>query len=582
MDRPARHTVTTNPHPTAQEHTLDLIIRNGTIIDGTGAPGRHGDVGIADGLIVSVGPTLDDDGARIIDATGLVIAPGFVDPHTHVDAQLLFDPYAFPSIEHGVTTVITGNCSLSMAPVRPEHRDRFSRMFRLIEEMPEAAFADGVDWSWGETFAGMVDTVAGDVALNVAPLVGHSVIRLYVMGDDARRAATPQEVQAMCDVLRACLDAGAVGLSTSYVDVEDDMLPVPCRFAEHSEVEALCAVLGERDRMLQIVHEFFNTDLTVSRVQMLGDLSRRFGIPTTLSPLFHSAASPDATDTVMAAVETECAAGARVWPQVQTRPIDISWTLDQRSIMFLVIPGWWKVLSMPSKTAKLEALTDPATRAILVAGLDALSQSENSAFNAATIVVRQVVLERNKHLEGKALGDVAAERGSTPSEMLVDLAIEEELGTWFIRSDIGHVDPVAVGSLLAHPNVHVGASDAGAHVGSFATFGDTGLLLSKFVRDAGSFTLEAAIKKITSDTCAIWGLQGRGQLTPGYAADVVVFDADTIDRGPEIASDDFPGGGTRWIRRSIGVDTVVVNGTVTWTQADGYVDGARAGVIATR
>jgi N-acyl-D-amino-acid deacylase len=562
---------------------MDLIIRNGTIIDGSGSPGRLGDVGIDGGRITSVGPSLTPSATtRVIDATGLVIAPGFVDPHTHVDAQLLFDPFAFPSIEHGVTTVITGNCSLSMAPVRPQHRDRFSRMFRLIEEMPAAAFADGVDWRWGESFDGMLDAVAGNVALNVAPLVGHSVIRMYVMGDDSRRAASAVEIEQMCVVLRHCLAAGAVGLSTSYVDVEDDMLPVPCRFAEHSELEALCAVLGERDAILQIVHEFFDTDLTVSRIQMLGDLSRRFGIPTTLSPLFHSAAAPGATDVVLAAVEHEWAEGARVWPQVQTRPIDISWTLDQRSIMFLVIPGWWNVLSMPSKEDKLRALADPATRAILVDGLDALSQSSASAFDAAKIVVRQVVLPQNRHLEGRALGDIAAERGSTPAQTLVDLAIEESLGTWFIRSDIGHVDAAAVGSMLAHPNVHIGASDAGAHVGSFATQGDTGLLMSKFVREAGALTLEAAVKKITADTCAIWGLRERGELREGYAADVVVFDGETIDRGPEVASDDFPGGGTRWIRRSIGVDTVIVNGTVTWTKADGYVAGARAGVIATR
>ena len=562
---------------------MDLIIRNGTIVDGTGSPGHLGDVGIADGCIVSVGPALpESQGVRVIDATGLVIAPGFVDPHTHLDAQLLFDPYAFPSIEHGVTTVVTGNCSLSMAPVRPQHRDRFSRMFRLIEEMPAAAFAEGIEWQWGESFDGMIDTVAGNLALNVAPLVGHSVIRLYVMGDDARRAATADEVQQMCGILRQCLAAGAIGMSTSYVDVEDDMLPVPCRFAEHGELEAMCAVLAETDGMLQIVHEFFDADLTVSRVQMLGDLSRRYGIATTLSPLFHTAASPHATDQVMEAVEHEWATGARVWPQVQTRPIDISWTLDQRSIMFLVIPGWWSVLSMTDRVQKLAALGDAETRGKLVAGLDALSQAPGSAFDSALIVVRDVAFDRNRHLVGRTLGDIAKERNTTPSEALVDLAIDEELATWFIRSNIGHVDSQAVGALLAHPNVHVGASDAGAHVGSFATYGDTGYLISEFVRGTNSMSLEQAVKKITSDTCAIWGLRNRGTLRDGYAADVVVFDPDTIGRGPEIASDDFPGGGSRWIRRSTGVHSVIVNGTVTWTQSDGYVSDARAGVIATR
>ncbi len=336
---------------------LDLVIRNGTIIDGTGLPRYAGDVGVRDGRLVSVGRRLADiEAGVVVDAAGKVVAPGFIDPHTHYDAQLCFDPFAYPAVEHGITSVVTGNCSLSLAPVRPAHRERFSRMFRLIEEMPEAAFDVGVDWRWGESFDGMLDAVAADLAVNVAPLVGHSVLRMYVLGDDPRRAATADEVAVMADLLRECLDAGAVGLSTSYVDVEDDMRPVPCRFAEHTELEALCAVLGERGRVLQIVHEFYDAGLTVSRVELLAELSRRFGVATTLSPLFHSAATPDAADQVMAAVERAWASGARVWPQVQTRPIDISWTMAQRSIMFLAIPGWWNVLSMSDPADKLVAL----------------------------------------------------------------------------------------------------------------------------------------------------------------------------------------------------------------------------------
>ena len=559
---------------------MDIVIRNGTIVDGSGLPGYRGDIGIDSGRIVSVGrPLSEADGDRVIDASGRIVSPGFVDPHTHLDAQLLFDPFVYPTIEHGITTVVTGNCSLSMAPVRTEHRDRFSRMFRLIEEMPAAAFESGVDWRWGESFEDLLDTLASDLALNVAPLVGHSVLRMYVLGDDSRRPATTGEVEAMCAALRACLDAGAVGMSTSYVDIEEDFMPVPCRFAEHSEVEALCAVLGERGRMLQIVHEFFDADLTVSRVEMLGDLSRRFGIPTTLSPLFHSAASPGATAAVMAAVEREVATGARVWPQVQTRPIDISWTLDQRSIMFLVIPGWWPVLSLPTKAEKLAALTDPTTRATMVKALDELSAS-TFGMNAATIIIRDVALEKNRHLVGTTVGELAAARGTSPAEALIALAVEEDLGTWFIRPNIGHVDTDAIGPLLAHPNVHIGASDVGAHVGSFSTYGDVALLMSKFVRETGALRIEEAVKKVTSDVCTIWGLADRGLLREGYAADVVVFDAATIDRGPEIPSDDFPGGGTRWIRHSEGIDSVIVNGTVTWTKDDGYIDGARAGVIA--
>ncbi len=562
---------------------MDLIIRNGTIVDGSGLPGYRGDIGIDAGRIVSVGrPLAATDGDHVIDATGRIVAPGFVDPHTHLDAQLLFDPFVYPTIEHGITTVVTGNCSLSMAPVRTEHRDRFSRMFRLIEEMPAAAFDSGVDWRWGESFEGLLDTLASDLAVNVAPLVGHSVLRMYVLGDDSRRPATALELEAMCVALRVCLDAGAVGLSTSFVDIEEDMRPVPCRWADSSELEALCAVLGERGRMLQIVHEFFDAELTVSRVEMLGDLSRRHGIPTTLSPLFHSAASPKSTELVMAAVNREVANGARVWPQVQTRPIDISWTLDQRSIMFLVIPGWWPVLSLPTKAEKLEALTDPETRAMLIAGLEQLAALPGSTMNSASFVIREVVLDKNRHLVGRTVGEAAAERGTSAPDALIDIAVEEDLGTWFMRPNIGHVDAAAVGALLAHPHVHVGASDVGAHVGSFSTYGDIGFLMSQFVRTTGALRIEDAVKKVTSDPCVIWGLEGRGLLREGYAADVVVFDAATIDRGPEIASGDFPGGGTRWIRHSVGIDAVIVNGALTWTSADGYVEGVRAGVVATR
>ena len=202
-------------------------------------------------------------------------------------------------------------------------------------------------------------------------------------------------------------------------------------------------------------------------------------------------------------------------------------------------------------------------------------------FDPGNYVVRDVALDANRDLVGRTLTDIAAERGTTPAELLIDLSVEEDLGTWFMRAEIGHSDPDAVGALLAHPLVHVGASDGGAHVGSFATYGDTGFLFSRYVRETGALSLEAAVKKVTADPATIWGLPERGQLKTGYAADVVVFDPATIGRGPEIASNDFPGDGTRWIRRSLGVDSVVVNGTVTWTADDGYVPDARAGIIVT-
>ena len=559
---------------------LDLVIRNGLIVDGSGLPARHGDVAIQGDRIVAVGGRAPA-ATREIDATGLVVAPGFIDPHTHYDAQLCFDPYAFPAIEHGVTTVVPGNCSLSLAPLRADQRDAFSRMFRLIEEMPEAAFDAGVDWRWGESFDGWLDALSGNLALNVAPLVGHSVLRMYVMGPDAQsRVATAEEIAAMADALRQCLDAGAVGLSTSFVDIDDTYRPVPSRWASPDELDALSAVLGERGKLLQIVHEFFDADLTVARVEQLAELSLRHGITTTLSPLFHSDANPNAVDKVMAAVEAARARGAAVWPQVQTRPIDISFTLEQRSLMLLTMPSWWKVASIRDHDERIAAVT--SQRDALVAEMNGLAQRPNGGLGAGAFVVRQTMHERNIDLVGRNIDSIATERGVSHGDAIVDLALDEDLGTWFIRESIGHNNSPVVGELLAHPFVHVGASDGGAHVGSFSTFGDTGFLFSEFVRGTGSLTLEEAVKKITLDPATIWGMPDRGRLVAGAAADVVVFDADTIGRGPEVASDDFPGEGIRWIRRQEGVDTVVVNGTVTWTAADGYAPDARAGVIATR
>lgn len=559
---------------------LDLVIRNGLIVDGSGLPGRVGDVAVHDGRLVAVGGRAGE-ARQVVDATGKVVAPGFIDPHTHYDAQLCFDPYAFPAIEHGITTVVPGNCSLSLAPLRIDQRDAFSRMFRLIEEMPAAAFAAGVDWRWGEGFGGWLDALTGNIALNVAPLVGHSVIRMFVMGPEAQqRPATPEEIAAMCASLRECLDAGAVGLSTSFIDIDETYRPVPSRWAAPEELDALCAVLGERNAVLQIVHEFFDADLTVARVEQLAELSLRHGLTTTLSPLFHTDSNPGATTKVMAAVEAARDRGAAVWPQVQTRPIDISFTLDQRSLMLLTMPSWWAIASIPDPDEKLAAVAD--RRSALVDEMNLLASRPNAGLGAGGFVVRDVVHDRNRDLIGRTIDEIAAERGTTHGDTILDLAVEEDLGTWFIRESIGHDNSAVVGDLLADPLVHVGASDGGAHVGSFSTFGDTGYLFSEFVRGTKSLSLEAAVKKITQDPATIWGIPDRGRLAPGLAADVVVFDADRIGRGPEIASDDFPGDGVRWIRRQEGIESVIVNGTVTWDAEGGYAGGARAGVIATR
>jgi N-acyl-D-aspartate/D-glutamate deacylase len=550
---------------------LDILIRNGRIVDGSGLPAFAGDVGIANGRLVRVGGQLGGEARRTIDAGGRVVAPGFIDPHTHFDAQLLWDGQARPALEHGVTTVVHGNCSLSLAPLKAPHRQKLVKMFQQIEEMPDAAFDGAFEWTW-EGFADYVAALRGRVALNVAPLAGHSPLRMWVMGEEAqKRAAKPDEIRAMQDLLRACLEAGAVGLSTSYVDMDENLAPVPSRYAHWEELDALAAVLGEFGRMLQVVPEFYNTDITVARVDQLAELSLAHGIPTTFSPLFDSAVIPDNVPRVLARVAEQFARGARVWPQVQTRPIDISFSLDMASLYFIQLPMWYMILRMP-REQRIALFRNEGTRK----GLIDAAEPNGDTHRFASLRVRD---SRDASLIGKTLAEIAADRGTTPAGAMIDLSLEEDLGVHFLASRMGHEDPSRIGPILANDLVHVGASDGGAHIQSFATYGDTGYLFSEFVRKGRHLTLEHAIRKITSDTAQIWGIPDRGVLKAGLAADVVVFDPDTIGRGDELPARDMPGAGMRYVRSASGVDTVIVNGELTWSAAGGYSD-ARPGVIA--
>jgi N-acyl-D-aspartate/D-glutamate deacylase len=561
---------------------LDLVIRNGLIVDGSGLPGYRGDVAISGGKIAAVGH-VGATSARTLDARGRVVAPGFIDPHTHFDAQLCWDPHAKPSVEHGVTTIVPGNCSLSLAPLRASQRDAFIRMFRQIEEMPAEDFGVGVDWAWGESFPGWTESLEKNgLGIHVAPLVGHSVLRMFVMDADAQqRIANADEIAAMCRVLDESLAAGAVGLSTSFVDIDESLRPVPSRWGHASELDALCAVLAKHGKLLQIVHEFYDTELTIARIDQLAALSLKHGITTTLSPLFHNEALPDMVPRVLGRVEEQWKQGARVWPQVQTRPIDISFTLGTRSLIYLAMPTWYGISLLPDRAAKIAAFKDAATRAKAVA-----EATPNPALPAGLrrdfgdTIVRQVRDARNKAYEGKTLNEVARERGQSVPEAMIDLALSEDLHTWYGRIHAGHRDDAAVGQMLAHPYVHVGAGDGGAHIGAFATYGDTGYLFSNFVRKTRALRLEEAVKKLTFDPCSIWGLGQRGLLRGGYAADVVVFDPETIDRGPEVAVNDLPSGGMRWTRAAVGVDSVIVGGAVAYTAAGGYTDARRGEIVS--
>ena len=549
----------------------DLVVRNGTVVDGSGLPGYQADVAIIGDRIAKIGQVSEQAHAEI-DAEGKIVAPGFIDPHTHFDAQLLWDGAAKPALSHGVTTIIPGNCSLSLAPLKADHRMRLVGMFNQIEEMPYKAFQEGVVWDW-ETFAEYIARIRKGLAINVAPLVGHSVIRLWVMNDAAtERTATDAEISEMQAVLRECLDAGAAGLSTSYVDMDETLQPVPSRYADAREVDALASVLGEYGRMLQIVPEFYDPDLTVARLDQLAELSIKYQIPTTFSPLFVNSDNVEAVDKVMARVDEQFARGARVWPQVQTRPIDISFSFAVPSLLFIRLPSWYRIMRFEDHDGIMSCFADLSRREALLAEARQMEQLWPS------LVLRQVKTKQNQKYVGKTLGEIAKMRDTTPVEAMIELSLEEHLDAHFLAADMGHNNDEKVVNLLNHPRVHIGASDGGAHILSFSTYGDTGYLFAHFVRDLKTMRMEDAIKKITSDTASIWGIPERGLLQQGYIADITVFDPDTVDRGTEKFVQDVPGDGSRYIRDSHGVDTVIVGGGIAWSAKDGYQE-ARGAVL---
>ncbi len=556
---------------------MDLVIRGGWVIDGSGSSAYRADVGVHEGRIVRVG-IVDDDGDETIDVGGRTVAPGFIDVHTHFDAHLSWDATAAPMLEHGVTTIVTGNCSLSLAPLQVDQRARMSRMFGQIEQLPQALFDVGVDWGW-ETFAEWIAARQRRLGINLAPLVGHSALRMFVMGDDAHeRPATRDEITAMQRELADALDAGAAGLSLSHVDIDETGRPVPSRLAEPDEISSLAHTLGQAGAMLQIVPEYWDAGLICRRIDDLAELSLRHQLTTTFSPLLDQA--PGLVDTVLAHLDEVAASGARVHPQVQPRGIDVNFMLSEWNFMLYKCSGWSKILRMTDVEAQLGAYTDAETRRRLVATAypdddhDRRSQLDTAYVSAVGDTSLTPLL-------GRSLGDIARERGVNPAEAMLDIAVADGLATRFTKPPSSNCHLPTLARMLAHRSVLVGASDAGAHVRGFSTYGDTGVLLGDLVRRHHLFSLENAVKRVTGDLAMAWNLAGRGFLRPGHAADITVFDPATIDRGSELDVADMPTGCRRYVRGSVGVDTTIVNGQVAWSRADGYRP-TLAGRIASR
>jgi N-acyl-D-aspartate/D-glutamate deacylase len=550
--------------------SCDLVLRNARIVDGTGAPAFAGDVGIRGDRIAALG-RIAERGARELDVRGRVVAPGFIDIHTHYDPQICWDRLATPSLEHGVTTVVMGNCSLSLAPVRPGGAKKLVAMFSRIEDIKAPTFDAGVPFSW-ESFGDYLSHIRPGLGPNVGALVGHSALRYYVMGAASQeRIATDAEIAEMCRLLEAAMAAGAIGLSISYVDIDENMIPVPSRWADEREKVALCRAMAKSGRgVLQTVPYFIDIEQQLQNIAELGRLSRASGVLCSLAPIVSSPVSGDAWRRSLAALEKERDLGGRVFAQSMPRTFDLNMRLSETSFLLYGLPTWNRFMSLPI-AERIAAFGDPASRKTLV------EEGMRIAPLLMAASIGEVFSDANRALAGRSLLQIAGERGKSLPDVMLDVALADDLQTEFCIRGVIHADVDSVAEILSHPLVHVGASDAGAHIAQFCGAGDTCYLIERFVRQYERMTLEQAVHRLTGELARDWGIADRGEIAVGKFADLVVFDPETIARGPERFVGDVPGDANRYVRDAVGIDAVIVNGAVTLEHGK-YTD-SRAGRI---
>ncbi len=563
----------------------DLVIRGGTVVDGTGSAPRRADVAIDGGRISSVG-TIDDSAAgRTIDATDLVVAPGFVDIHTHYDAQAFWDTTLSPSPLHGVTTVMGGNCGFTIAPlaagdgpVDPGDADYLMRMLARVEGMPLESLQQGVPWDWTST-AQYLDRLDGTLMPNAGFLVGHSALRRVVMHDDATaRESTPAELDEMKRLLRLGIAAGGMGFSSTWSSSHNDHtgVPVPSRHASRHELVELCRVVGEfPGTTLEFIPQV--GEFTRETFELMSDMSAAADRPLNWNLLQVYTQNWDNVQHQLTGGDIAAERGGRVL--ALTLPDSFRLRINFTSgFVFDILNGWDKLMALPVDE-KLRQLRDPATRA----EWDRLAQSTEGSVRAIGNWAGYVLLEtfspETKPFEGRIVGDVAKELGKSAWDTMADVAVADGLRTVFANQDRGQDDATWKRrvEVWRDPRAVVGASDAGAHLDMIDSFSFATTLIAKAVREHELMPVEEAVHHLTARPAALYGLRDRGRLAEGLAADVVVFDPATIGPGPVAMRFDLPAGAGRVYGGAIGIEHVVVNG-VPCVDGDTLLD-ARPGRV---
>ena len=538
----------------------DLKIENAIIADGSGAPAYAGSLGILEGRIAAVGDA-PESAKQTVDAGGMVLSPGFVDVHTHYDAQVFWDKAVSPSCYHGVTTVFGGHCGFSIAPLSPAAAPYLLNMLARVEGMPVASLEDGVPWDW-QSFDEYLSKPDGNIGVNAGFMAGHSAIRRVVMGERAvGQLATAEEVEAMKRLLAQCLSEGAIGFSSTIAVTHNDAdgEPVPSRHASHEEILALASQCADYEgtslEFMPAIGEF--SDDVIEFMLELTTTAKR---PLNWNAL--TAGNSELIANQLAASDRALERGGDIRALTIPQPITIRINLHS-GFVFDSLEGWADLFKL-SIEERIEYLKDPVHRTELNAAAKSGGPMRDLA-NWSTMAVHAAYLDKNKHLEGRTLGDIAKELGKRAFDTMLDLAIEEGLRTSFMPMPSTDEEKLwkVRGELWRDKRTVIGGSDAGAHLDMIDTFAYSSHVLSSGVRDHKVISLEEAIHQLTQVPAELYGLRERGLIKPGWHADIVIFDPETVGSGKTYMRHDLPADESRIYADAQGIQHVFVNGVQT-------------------
>ena len=564
---------------------LDLLIRNGSVVDGTGAPRFTADVGIRDGRIVEIG-RIGGTARQTIDADGRIVAPGFIDGHTHMDAQVAWDPLGSCSCWHGVTSVVMGNCGFALAPCKPDAREWYARCLEAVEDIPTEAMLAGIDWTW-ETFPEYLETVERlPKGINYGAYIGHSALRMYVMGERAlSEAATEDDIRAMEAAVRAALEAGAMGFSTSRASTHTtpDGSPVASRIAEWQEIDRLVGAMGALGAgIFQVGPDVSGGAAQRAFLDRLRQVALESGRPVMFGLIStRQGDKPNPWQYQTEFLDRSSAMGAVMWGQATTKSINAVFSLKSY-LPFDVLPAWREVRGLPLDEQR-RRLADPAVRARLIADEGTMKPRDNvfQGGAGATTDPRKPDYGNLFAMKGVGWDDdptvetLSRERRKHPVEVMLDLSVENP-DQLYVQPLVNE-SPDAVQGILSHPRTLATFSDSGAHVCQEMGSSLQTHMLSYWVRKRRAFTLEQAVKMLTADNADAWGMADRGRLKAGKAADIVVFDEDRVSPCMPTVEADLPGGARRLVQKAEGIAATVVNGVMTFEK--GKATGERPGKV---